>query len=242
MRSEIFLQKYRVLEGLLEKRYEGRKLSSSSVVIEFTRDADSEPVRVDLDLLREIRNILSHNAGEGGQPVVEPSQEMLDRLDSVIEYVRKPRLALHFGTPAERIFSAHMNDRVLHVMRSMRKNGYSHVPVEERGGIVAMLSIKAIFDYIADNGPDGLDENTRISQLGEHIRISNRYLFLPEHASVMEVRNAFNRRIERNGRLSAVFITKTGAPEEPLICMLTPWDVLSNDHNRKEGSSRAAGK
>ena len=242
MRSEIFLQKYRVLEGLLEKRYEGRKLSSSSVVIEFTRDADSEPVRVDLDLLREIRNILSHNAGEGGHPVVEPSQEMLDRLDSVIEYVRKPRLALHFGTPAERIFSAHMNDRVLHVMRSMRKNGYSHVPVEERGGIVAMLSIKAIFDYIADNGPDGLDENTRISQLGEHIRISNRYLFLSEHASVMEVRNAFNRRIERNGRLSAVFITKTGAPEEPLICMLTPWDVLSNDHSRKEGNSRAAGK
>lgn len=242
MRSEIFLQKYRVLEGLLEKRYEGRKLSSSSVVIEFTRDADSEPVRTDLDLLREIRNILSHNAGESGAAVVEPSQEMLDRLDDVIEYVRKPRLALHFGTPAERIYSAHMNDRVLHVMRSMHKNGYSHVPVEERGCIVAMLSIKAIFDYISDNGPDRLDENTRISQLGEHIRITKRYLFLPEEATLMEVRNAFNLRIERNGRLSAVFITKTGAPEEPLICMLTPWDVLSNDHNRKEGSSRAAGK
>lgn len=234
MRSEIFLQKYRVLEGLLEKRYEGRKLSSSSVVIEYTRDADSEPVRVDLDLLREIRNILSHNAGEGGQAVVEPSQEMLDRLDAIIEYVRRPRRAVHYGTPSDRIFSAHMNDRVIHVMRSMQKNGYSHVPVEERGGIIAMLSIKSVFDYVALHGPDSLNADTRIGDLGEHIRINQRYLFLPEDASLMEVRKAFERKIERNGRLSAVFITRTGAPEEPLICMLTPWDVLSNETNRKE--------
>lgn len=58
--AELFLQKYRILEGMLEKRYEGEKVSSPSVVIEYIRDADSEPVRTDLDLLREIRNILSH--------------------------------------------------------------------------------------------------------------------------------------------------------------------------------------
>ena len=189
---------------------------------------------MDLDLLREIRNILSHNAGEGGQAVVEPSQEMLDRLDAIIEYVRRPRLAVHYGTPASRIFSAHMNDRVLHVMRSMQKNGYSHVPVEERGGIAAILSIKSIFDFIASSGAGCLDEGTRISQLGEHIRINRRYLFLTEEATLMEVRNAFNQRIERNGRLSAVFITKGGMPGGELVCMLTPWDVLSNDTKRKE--------
>lgn len=234
MRSEIFLQKYRVLEGLLEKRYEGRKLSSSSVVIEYIREADSEPVRVDLDLLREIRNILSHNAGEEGEAVVEPSQEMLDRLDGIIAYVRRPRLAIHYGTPAGRIFSAHRNDRVIHVMRNMQKNGYSHVPVEEHGGVTGVLSIKSVFDFVALGGPDSLNDNTRIADLGAHIQLNERYLFLPETASLMEVRNAFDRKMERNKRLSAVFITKTGAPEEPLLRMLTPWDVLSDDQNRKE--------
>lgn len=233
LRSEIFLQKYRVLEGLLEKRYEGRRLSSSSVVIEYIREDDSQPVRVDLDLLREIRNILSHNAGSGGQAVVEPSQEMIDRLDDIIAYVRRPRLAVHYGTPAERICSAHMNERVIHVMRSMQKNGYSHVPVEDRDGVAGVLSIKGVFDYIALNGAHSLDEDTRIADLRDHIRIDSRYLFLPETASLNEVRNAFNRRRERNSRLSAVFITRTGRQQEKLMRMLTPWDVLSDDQKRK---------
>ena len=72
-RAETFLQKYRILEGLLEKRYDGRKTGGPSVVYEYIRDEDSEPVRVDLDLLREIRNLLSHNACDDGNAVVEPS-------------------------------------------------------------------------------------------------------------------------------------------------------------------------
>ena len=88
LNSEAFLQKYRILEGLLEKRYDGEKLSGPSVVMEYIRDEDSEPVRVDLDLLREIRNILSHNACQDGAAVVEPSDEMLERLERIIAYVQ----------------------------------------------------------------------------------------------------------------------------------------------------------
>ena len=39
-RAEIFLQKYRILEGLLEKRYDGRKTGGPSVVYEYIRDED----------------------------------------------------------------------------------------------------------------------------------------------------------------------------------------------------------
>ncbi len=231
MRSELFLQKYRVLEGLLEKRYEGRRLTSSSVVIEYIRDGDSAPIRVDLDLLREIRNILSHNAGSDGQSVVEPSQEMLDRLDGVIEYVRRPRLAADFGTPAERILCAHMNDRVYHVMQAMQNNGYSHVPILEGGGIVGVFSIKSLFDCLSARGLGSLNEDSRISALGDKVslehRTGERYMFMAADATITAVRSAFDARSSRNGRLSAVFLTQTGKPQGELICMLTPWDVLS---------------
>lgn len=231
MRSELFLQKYRMLEGLLEKRYEGRRLSSSSVVIEYIRDGDSAPVRVDLDLLREIRNILSHNAGSDGQSVVEPSQEMLDRLDGVIEYVRRPRLAADFGTPAGRILCAHMNERIYQVMRAMQNNGYSHVPIMEGGGIIGVFSIKSLFDYLAEHGLGSLNEDSRISALRDKValehRTGERYMFVAADATITAVRSAFDARGSRNGRLSAVFVTQTGKPQDGLVCMLTPWDVLS---------------
>ena len=60
-RSERFLKLYRVLEGLLDKRYSGRR-EGSSVVMEYLRDDDSEPYRQQLDLCREIRNLLTHTS------------------------------------------------------------------------------------------------------------------------------------------------------------------------------------
>ena len=183
MQAERFLQKYRVLEGILEKRYEGEKLNYSSVVIEYLHDADSYGIRTELDLLREIRNLLSHNAGQSGQPVVEPSGEMLDLLDRVTEFVKTPRLAVNFGTPAQDILSAHPNDSLFDIMRSM---------------------------------------------------VKNRYLFIDADATILSVSRAFRRYSERDRRLSAVFVTEGGAPNEPLICMLTPWDVLGDRSFAKE--------
>lgn len=230
--SVVFLQKYRVLEGLLEKRYEGAKRTTSSVVIEYIRDDDSVPVRVDLDLLREIRNILSHNAGSDGEAVVEPSDEMLERLESITDYVRRPHRACDFGTPAVQIFSASVNDQVFSVMKTMHKKGYSHVPVLQKGAVIGVFSIRCVFEYLAENGMDSLNQNDRISVLGDRIGLdhdnASRYMFVSEDTSVVTVRKAFQRYTEKNHRLSAVFVTPNGTPREKLICMITPWNVLSD--------------
>ncbi len=236
LNSETFLQKYRILEGLLEKRYEGEKVSGSSVVMEYLRDDDSQNVRV--DLLREIRNSLTHNSGSDGKAVVEQSDEMLERLDRIIEHVRRPRIAAEFGTPASQVFYAHPNDEIVAVMRNMRKNGYSHVPVEDKERIVGVFSIKCMFDYLAEEGLDMLGDRARISALGNRIRLDSRkgerYMFVSADTSIVTVRKAFQRYTERNRRLSAVFVTQSGAEDEPLICIITPWDVLSERIPAKE--------
>lgn len=236
--AEVFLKKYRVLEGLLEKRYEGEKVSASSIVIEYIRDADSEPVRVDLDLLREIRNILSHNAGSDGEAVVQPSDEMIHRLEHVIEYVQRPRFACEFGTSADRILCASPNDEIINTMRNMRKNGYSHVPVKENGRVTGVFSVKSLFDYLAEKGLEGLNADARIRDLGERIALERkhgeRYMFVSADTSIVSVRRAFQRYEEKNRRLSAVFVTRNGFPEEELVCIITPWDVLGDSNMAKE--------
>ena len=59
-RAERFLRRYRELEGLLEKRY--GESTQGSVVFEYLHTDDSEPYRYELNLIREIRNLLTHNA------------------------------------------------------------------------------------------------------------------------------------------------------------------------------------
>lgn len=239
-RAERFLSQYRRLEGILEKRYEGREKAVSSVVREYLKDPDSEPVRTELDLCREIRNLLSHNADDEGRAVVEPSQAILDKLGEIIEYVQKPQRAADFGTPAKRILFAHPNDNAVNVMRHMLKMGYSHVPVTDKRGLIGVFSAGSLMLYAARFGLSSTGDSMRIGDLGEALDFgdarSECYMFLPENASVNMVREAFQKRRERNSRLAVVFLTKDGTRGTDIVALLTPWDVLRDDELTDRGT------
>lgn len=233
-RAELFLKMYRILEGILEKRFAGVR-QGSSVVMEYIRDPDSEPYRHELNICREIRNLLTHNADEDGEPLIEPSEAVLVSLQNILDHVSAPRYAVEYGTPREKILWAHPNDMVMDVMHRMSKLGFSHVPVMERGRISGVFSVGGLFVYLERKGLSALNNTARIGQIDEAMNLdkhgSDRYLFLPEDATIYQVRDAFEERSERNNRLSAVFITRTGSKDEALIAMLTPWDVLKNSSN-----------
>lgn len=232
LRSEEFLRRFRTLEGLLEKRYADQRVASGSVVIEYLRDPDSAPVRAELDLCREIRNLLSHNVDGSGEAVVEPSRAMLETLEGVIRHVQHPRMAIDYGTPQEKILFAHPNDPALDVMRHMQRRGYSHVPVRDRSGLVGVFSPGSLFRYIADKSFDSLHDDLRIGELKTAIEMSDdrseKYRFMPPDATLLAVREAFENGKARNSHLSAVFITDDGTRDTPILAMLTPSDVLKD--------------
>ena len=71
MVSDEFLERYRVLEDLLSERYGGAPRRHASVIMEFADSKEGEIFRDRLDLCREIRNLLTHNAALNGEPVVD---------------------------------------------------------------------------------------------------------------------------------------------------------------------------
>lgn len=232
-RAEAFLTLYRKLEGLLEKRYADHVMTTGSVVKEYLRDPDSEPMRTEIDLCREIRNILSHNIDSDGEAVVEPSEGMLQRLQAVIEHVKRPQLAINYGTPADRIVFAHPNDLALNVMRHMLKMGYSHVPVADKSGVIGVFSSGSLMVFAAKKGLSQVRDELRIGEMQDAIDFgderSERYMFLREDATLLNVRDAFEKRRERNHRLAVVFLTRDGTRHTPIHAMLTAWDVLRED-------------
>lgn len=233
LRSEQFLTLYRRLEGILEKRYTGRKMSSGSVVMEYLHDADSAPCRTELDMCREIRNLLTHNTDGAGEPVVEPSEAVVRTLSGIVDYVQRPRLAMDYGTSGDRILFAHPNDSALDVMRHMMRMGYSHVPVRDRTGLVGVFSAASLMRYVGDAGFDRLHDTLKIGELKNALDFddarSEKYEFFDRNATLTAVREAFEKRRERNSRLAVAFITEDGAQHSEVLAMLTSWDVLRDD-------------
>ena len=234
LRSEQFLKLYRKLEGLLEKRYSDKRVSSGSVVMEYLHDPDSAPCRADLDMCREIRNLLAHNNDEDGQPVVEPSEGVVELLGGIVDYVQRPRLAVDYGTPGDRIMFAHPNDSALDVMRHMMRMGYSHVPVRDKTGLVGVFSAGALMSFVGDKGFAGLGDDLRIGDLKKALRVDNErtddYLFFDPTITMTAVRKAFEKRQGPNRRLAVVFITEDGGQHSQVLAMLTPWDALKDRH------------
>lgn len=231
MGSEEFLRRFRVLEDVLEEKYVGRRRQSSSVVMEYLADPESLPWREQLDLCREVRNILTHNAELGGKPVVQPAEALLDMLDQIIEYAQRPPLALDFATKAEQLLCADVGQRALEVMRAMEKRGFSHVPVLAKGEMIGVFSMGTVFSYaIRDMGYAGITKETRIRDFMAWLPIENHtsevFGFIDCEATYADVKTAFEGIKRGKKRLAALFITESGNEKEPLLGMVTPWDAL----------------
>lgn len=231
-RSEQFLKQFRVLEGLLEKRYAGRRISSGSVVMEYLHDADSMPCRSDLDMCREIRNLLSHNTDDDGEAVVEPSEGVVQLLKDIVDYVQRPRLARNYGTPGDRVMYAHPNDCALDVMRHMQRMGYSHVPVRDRNGLVGVFSAQSLMRYACELGFDALKNELRIGDLKSELEFNDerreKYLFFSKDATLTEVRAAFEPNREHRTRPDVAFITEDGTRQSNVLSILSPSDLLKD--------------
>jgi len=227
--AEDFLDLYKQLEEELEDKYTNARRRFSSVIYEFIKSSESEPVRDKLEVCREIRNLLSHNAKLGGEPIVSPSEPVVQALKEVIDFVRKPPLAIEYATKAESIIKATLDQKVLKVMRVMEKNGISHVPVLENGHFTGVFSIETVFQYILNAGK-AISENTTVRDLSQHIPVhmhrDNYYAFIPENASFIQAKDHFKKKFGRNERTAVVFITKTGKQDEKLLGMITPFDVM----------------
>lgn len=231
MKSEEFLELYRELEDTLDEKYSGKKRRYTSVIFEYLNDEESKAIREKLDVCREIRNLLTHNAKIDGEPVVEPSDAVLQVLQECLDYIQKPPLAIDYATRGDNIFKAGYHQTVIKIMGIMEKSGYSHVPIIQNGEFAGVFSLGTVFSYLLHNYDKPVTRSTTIGEMHEHLPINTHienYEFAPLTLTCPEARKKFERVRGKNKRLSVIFITENGEERERLLGMLTPWDVMGD--------------
>lgn len=236
-RARVFLNQYKILEDLLTARYANRDRRHQSVVMAFLNDAAGRPYREQLNLCREVRNLLSHRADIGGEPVIEPSEGMIQLLQSICAYVRELPLAISFATPREKLLQASLNQNLFELMKLMDKRGFSHVPVFERERLYGVFSTSSLFTHIlSSKGEAKLDKTTTLRDFAGILPVQNhrqeRFRFVDKQATYWDVREEFEAPAGSGvKRLVAIFITENGGARDPVLGMITPWDVLDKRHN-----------
>ncbi len=231
-RADAFLNAYRELEEALNQKYStGSEKSFGSPIVRYMNEKESKPYRENLDICREIRNFLSHHSEYGGERIIQPSASMIQFLNEVTEFIRRPPLALEFATLYADILKATLSQKAQTVMKKMERQGFSHVPVIDGGECVGVFSVSTIFAYSLTCGMTSLRDDMTIEDFGDMIHFdrhsAERFRFVDRETTIYQVRSEFERKNCHSKRLAAVFITDNGSSRGRILGMLTPWDVIN---------------
>ncbi len=186
--------------------------------------------REELNLFREMRNLLSHHGRIGGQPPVLPADATIKMLEEILEYAKHPPAALTIATLTDNLYCARGGELVTDILAVMEQRGFSHIPViNEKRYLTGVFSVGSLFAFSRAK-PDvpaaGLRLRDMAMVLPPYKHIMEKFYFVDKESSCFTIRKLFQKREAGSRRVAAVFVTASGNEKSPLMGMITPWDLL----------------
>lgn len=228
-----FLDLYNKLEQVLKGRGSYYNDRYESPVLRYQNSAEGKRYREEIETIRDVRNLLVHAPMMDGTNPVTPSPSLIAKLREIIKSIESSKTAIDLSTWAEHLITATLDSIVFDVMRTMESKGFSHVPVMNNDRMMGVFSKGTFFTYAISKGCKSLSPDTTLAAMRDLLPVRNHsseyYEFTAEDTSKEEIVQRFDVSYKRNrSRLAAIFVTRGGNPNQELLGMITPWDVLGD--------------
>jgi hypothetical protein len=231
--ADIYIEKYKQLETVVRRVYNLKDTDSISRSLsdknEFRRFKD------DIVYCQDVRNFLQHRIKVNNSFSVEPSEQMIHFIEMLIERINKRPHCMDIAIKFANVCWKSYSDGVKGAMTEMRAKLFTHLPIMEDNRVVGVFDENSIFNYIADNEIVGIDASLKFSDIKKYLSLENRdmevFTFSKSTLYVDELCLEFEKKFKKGQRLGVAFLTASGKASEPLLAMLTPWDMLGNEEN-----------
>ncbi|MBR1704432.1 MAG: CBS domain-containing protein [Clostridia bacterium] len=224
-----FIALCKELESAVKTRYGGTTRGESAYVF-LSKKAEFRAYAKELDLIREVRNLIQHKEVEvKGKEAIYVDDVLMEALREIIRLVKHPETVRDIcSTELE---TATLSTPIRELMDRMLDLGFSHIPVlDENGKLLGIFSENSIFSRVAKEGMDALAEKDTVRDyvayldIQDHVRDSFDFIAAKEETEDARVR--FKQRDPQGKRLAMLVVTEHGRPAEPVLGVLTPYDVL----------------
>lgn len=228
---EAFLNAYRDLEEVL-----GVKYGQKSGTVQLFASREGSRYFEELNLFREMRNLLSHHGRVDGQHAVLPSEASLAKLLEILEFAKHPPMALSIATPKDSLMCASFGDSLDRILNVMEKRGYSHIPVlSGKGSLYGVFSVGTLFAFTKAN-PDRAIKGLTVGDLKEFLPVekhtTEKFDFVGPEAALWDIKEKFRLTGPYHRRTVALFVTENAVGSGKLLGMITPWDVFRADNEK----------
>ena len=226
--TEKFRDLYTKIESIAKKEYNCKE--KESFISPLKKDRRFKEYHQEIDYCKDFRNLIMHNSRFS----VEPTNEMIAFLqEKIIDTFEKPKKISDIWIPKDKIYFAKLSDKVMPIMKDMRENKYTHIPIIENEQVTGVFSENTLFEFIINEEIMSIDDKTLVSDfknllpLKEHS--SESFHFVSKERTLYEIKQLFEHDFTKNKRIGMIFVTHSGKPTEKMLGIVTPWDVLGEN-------------
>lgn len=188
----------------------------------------------ELNLIRDVRNLNSHQGAKKYKYLVCPSPEINTKLENIINEIKNPPMIYDskMCVKKQNMYCRNIDDSVYETIKTMSEKLYTHVPIFENNKLIGIFSENTLLDIVRLETGILLDENTNFYAIRDALKIENHSMesfeFISRRKNIYDVEDLFKNYFSSHKRVGCVYITENGRKEENILGMLTAWDVLGN--------------
>lgn len=221
-----FINAYNKLDYALRVQHGFKRSMSFSEVIRKAVPVNFVVRKYEDDLIDygRLRNAIIHRSNDN-YIIAEPHDDVVLQMEHICELITTPPKAL--DSCDKNVLCVQNDVSVKDVIQLIATSNYSNIPVYKHGGLIGIANGQRILDevgrQIAENKDlDNFISSTTIEAILNEETTQKYYEIVSREASIEEVLNLFN----KNRKLIAVLITKTGTVSELPIGIVTSADVI----------------
>lgn len=232
--TRLFIELYNTFDDLLREKYH-ESVRNFSVITRYTHQLEKSSSLLNqkkarkLNMIRILRNDLVHEFDLNSLKLIKVSDETIEFLKEEIEHLRYPLTAYSICTKVESLACVSLNDPLSKVLEVMHQNGFTQMPLIINKKLEGVFSPNVLFSYFAKYGTARNKElviNDLLEFLPIKLHISEKYGFIERDANIDDVFELYDDAHRENKKLVAIFVTENGFPNEAILGMIVPYDLL----------------
>ena len=231
--NDEFIRKYNELDCLIGEKF-NRESDDSSIyfLINKYRRSRIEKERVystKLDSIRKIRNLMVHESGIIDE-LFTVSDDVINFLDELIDYLRNPVRAKDVMTPLSKLIYGKKEDYLYYLIEKIVKDGISNIPIlDEEKKVIGVFNSDVLLSLSLDKVK--VNNETKILDIMSYVKLNNqlnlRFIFVTGEYEIDVLNDYFAFSKEQyKKRLPIIFVSVSGKETSQLLGIVSPIDLI----------------
>lgn len=222
-----FINAYNQIDYSLRTQYNFKRSISYSDLIRRSVLVNHVVRKYEDDLIDygRLRNAIIHRSNDA-ITIAEPHDSVVENIEKIARLITTPPKALS-TVCNEDVLTVDHTVNINDVICLMASRSFSNIPIYKDGTLLGVANGQKILEWMGVQINQGKDigkaiKQTPIAQILCFNNVYKQYEVLPATATIEEVLDLFN----KNRKLLAVIITKTGSMQEPPLGIVTTTNIV----------------